>query len=124
MKPLVAIGGLAVTVPALIQACGGGRQPESDLGPMRELVTIEVVNDNYHDATIYAEYEGLVPERIGFVVGHTTDTMLVHWHPTQLRMIMHLVGAGDAASDGVMVDPGDFIQLRLMPDLHLKTVRR
>jgi len=106
-----------------VLACGHG-VPRGEVPPFSEPVTIEVVNENYHDATIYALYEGLVRERLGFVVGHTTDTMTVNWHPTPLRMIMHLVGAGEAVSDVVIVDPGDFVQLRVMPDLHLKTVRR
>jgi hypothetical protein len=114
--------GLLVVLMAAAACASGGSTPPSDR-PVTDSITIEVVNNNFYDANIYAQYEGQNRNRLGMVFGHGTGTFHVRWHQSDLRMVMSLVGGGTATSNSLVVSPGDVVRLELMPDLHLRTSR-
>jgi len=97
----------------------GGLAPE-----MPDSVTIEVVNENFYDADIYSEYEGEVRRRLGMVSGFSKGSFRIPWRTNRLIMVMKLIGVGEAFSNDLVVSPGDILELRLLPDLHHKVVRR
>ena len=115
---------LGPVVLLLAAACSKGTPAVGGLSPLfADSVTITVVNLNYYDAGIYAQYEGGISDRLGTVTGNTSQTFSIRYHPRLLIMRMHLIGVGTALSNELIVDPGDVLELRLMPDLHRKVVR-
>jgi hypothetical protein len=114
--------GLLVVLMAAAACASGGSTPPSDR-PVTDSITIQVVNNNFYDANIYAQYDGQNRNRLGMVFGHGTGTFYVRWHQSDLRMVMSLVGGGTATSNSLVVSPGDVVRLELMPDLHLRTSR-
>jgi hypothetical protein len=81
-------------------------------------VELEVVNDNYFDARVYAVYAGGARHALGTVRSHTTESDLrIGWQPRRLAFEVHLVtGFANYVSHDIDVSPGDYVQLRLPPD--------
>ncbi len=122
MPQCIVLGSVALLSAA---ACSRGTPAVGGLSPLLDdSVTITVVNDNYYDAGVYAQYEGGIRDRLGTVTGNTSQTFKIRYHPRLLIMRMHLIGVGTALSNELTVDPGDVLELRLMPDLHRRVVRR
>lgn len=100
-------------------ACGPTPQPVTSATPAEtQTVTIEVVNQNFYDANILANYEGEVQRRLGFVQGFQTDTFTLPWRNHQLVMISQFVGGGGVVSNILTVSPGDVLEFRILPDAH------
>ena len=81
-------------------------------------VAVEVVNDNYYDARVYAVYAGGAKHRMGTVRSHSSESDLrIPWQPRRLAFEVHLVtGFRTYLSHEIDVSPGDYVQLRLPPD--------
>lgn len=106
-------------------ACSRSAPAMGGLSPdVPDSVRIDVVNDNFYDADIFSEYEGDVRRRLGMVNGFSSRSFSIPYRPAQLVMVMRLIGAGEAVSNILAVNPGDILELRLLPDLHHKVVRR
>lgn len=116
-----AVAALALLVEMGCAAAGPGAGASR---PERATVTVMVRNDNFYGANIHALYQGLTRHRLGYVEGFTTDTFALAWHPSRLQMQMSLVGVGTTYSDILTVEPGDVLELVLLPDLHRKVIRR
>ncbi len=110
----------------LALACGRGTPAVGGLSPSVEddSITITVVNDNFYDANIFAQYEGQIRDRLGIVTGNTSQTFRLRYYPGLLIMQMQLIGVGTALSNELVVGPGDVLELRLQPDLHRRVIRR
>lgn len=102
---------------AVLAACGAARSPASTPEPGTTLeqneLTVEVENQNFYDATIYA-YDGGHRQRLGRVVGKTTESFTFRWSKQQLRMIIDFTGAGSIVSDELPVSPGEDDNLKLI----------
>lgn len=85
--------------------------------PARREITIEVRNDNFHDATVYAVRGGL-RLRLGFVGGITKDTFKFLWRDGDLRIEINFIAGGRYFSQVMVVQPGDELALTILPSLH------
>ena len=105
-------------LPFLIAALGGCA-PSPGPSPMprggsSETLLLTVQNDNYWDATIHANWGG-VRDRVGFVVGKTTETFAFEWRREDVRFDVAFIGDGGWQSEMMVVFPGDHLELRILP---------
>ncbi len=80
-------------------------------------ICLEVQNDNFHDATVYAVRSGL-RQRLGYVVGFHKGTFKFRWPPGDLRVEIDLLAAGHYYTQVMDVSEGDELQLTIQPNLH------
>lgn len=97
-------------------ACASGPVPDS--GPP---VVIEVQNNNFQDATVYAVRDG-ERQRLGVVIGKTDDAFTIPWRPGMVvRLEVRFLGGGACVTPDYGMDPGQRFVLDLQPDLRLNT---
>jgi hypothetical protein len=94
----------------------GGSSDDGDTEPVREL-TLHVINENFHDATIYAVWSGY-RKRLGIVTGHGDETFRFTWAQPELSVEIRLLAVGSTTTHSLPVFEGDVLQLRVQPDLH------
>lgn len=85
--------------------------------PVRREITIEVRNDNFHDATVYAIRFGL-RQRLGWVGGFGKDTFKFRWPTGDLRIEIDLLANGRYYTHVMDVNEDDELQLTILPYLH------
>ncbi len=107
---ILALGALT----AVLGGCASGPPPES--GPP---VVVEIQNNNFQDATVYAIREG-ERRRLGVVVGKTDETFGIPWRPNfTLRLEVRFLGGGACATRIIPMEPGQRYVLALQPDLRV-----
>jgi len=94
-----------------LSACAGGQPPETGLP-----VVVEIQNNNFQDATVYAIREG-ERQRLGVVIGKTDDAYAIPWRPNfALRLEVRFLGGGACATREILMEPGQRYVLALQPD--------
>ena len=80
---------------------------------------VEVINDNYYDARLYALYAGGARYPLGTVGGNLSQAQVaIPWTPRPLVVELFLViGGGHYVSDVLSPQPGEVLQVRLPPNL-------
>ena len=112
----IVCGGLALASVFGLSACAG-RGPTSDpfsggFGEPRP-VRIEVVNNNFNDATIWAVYPA-DRIRLGTVTGKSQSTFSLRTRLAQpVYMEIDLVGGERCVTDQLPVDEGDVLYLEI-----------
>ncbi len=96
----------------------GAARASAPPAPPRGMISLEVRNDNFSDATVYAVRPGL-RQRIGWVSGLGKDTFTFRWPAGDLRVEIDLFAAGRYYSELVDVDQGDELQLTIQPYLDM-----
>ena len=86
--------------------------------PVRREITLEVRNDNFFDARIYAIRGGL-RQRLGFVNGNGKGTFRFLWLDGDLWIEINFVAGGRYLSQVIDVQPGDELELTILPGLHM-----
>jgi len=95
-----------------------GRRDADELDePVPREVTLEVDNQNFHDATIYAVRPG-ERRRIGFVGGLTQGQFAFVWTDSDLSVEIYLLPLGSYFARPIAIDPGDDVKLVVQPNLH------
>lgn len=89
---------------------------QEEVAPRRDF-TIEVANDNFHDATLYA-VRGGIRLRLGFVSGFKRDTFKFRWPDGDLRIEIKLLAVGSYYTQVMSVDQGDDLHVTILPNLH------
>jgi len=113
-----AVGSLLAVV-----ACGGGtKEIEVQHAPTPQVsdsVYVEVANQYFYDARVYALYEGGHRYPMGLIVGNTTSPpVAILWQPRLLAFEISFIGApGLYLSDEIMLEPGDAIKLTIPPNI-------
>lgn len=105
---------------AVALACGGSPPVEPPApDPRRDSIDVEVINQNYYEANIYAIYGGSLRRRVGHVRGTGTRTnFVIPWHPRSLAFeIDFVIGPGTYLSDRVDVARGDAVELTIPPNI-------
>jgi hypothetical protein len=100
-------------------ACGAFREdtPPSPFegSPGEQNIRITVDNQDWRDATLYADWNG-VRQRVGMVLGKTTETFTTPWRDYMVRLDVDFVGGGAlAARDAIQVQAGDHLDFLIMP---------
>jgi hypothetical protein len=107
----------------LLCGCGllgggkGGREDEPRPAP---ILTLHVENQNFYDATLFALARSGEQQRLGIVTGNSQGTFTFRWTQDELRVIIRLLAGGSTATEPILVNPGDSLNLIITPDLHFK----
>jgi len=100
----------------MLAACAGQNElpnPFSASGDATIQITVD--NQDWRDATLYADWNG-VRQRVGMVVGKTTETFRTPWRDYYLRLDVDFIGGGGLPSrDPIQVQAGDHIDYVIMP---------
>jgi len=100
---------------------GGGKGgSEEDQPRPAPVLTLHVENQNFYDATLYALARSGEQQRLGVVTGESQGTFTFRWQQDELRVIIRLLAGGTTATDPILVNPGDSLNLIITPDLHLR----
>jgi hypothetical protein len=78
-------------------------------------ITIDVINDHYYEARVYAVYAGGARHALGTVRSHHSEVGIdIPWRARSLAFEVHLVvGRESYLSHEILVERGDYIQLRV-----------
>jgi hypothetical protein len=106
----------ALALVLIIAACGGRRAPTTAFGVGGDAIHLEVRNNNFQDATIYATREG-DRRRLGIVTGRTDRTFDLAWAPGLLLQVsVSFIGGGACETQEFQMEPGQTFTLDLQPD--------
>ena len=83
-------------------------------GEQDENVLLTVDNGDFRDATIYAYWNGM-KDRVGMVVGKTSETFRMRWRSEAIRLEVDFVGGGGYRTDIVDVWAGDHLNFQILP---------
>ena len=102
-------------------ACAGSGTPTSSIRPAndREEISVEVQNQNFYQATIYA-YRLNSRTRLGVVESHSTRSFEFRWITGDLRFLIDFFANGCILTDQMPVDRGDDLLLILQPQDYRK----
>lgn len=102
---------LALTV----AACAGRRANLlRTAGRSEQKVLLTVENNDFRDAAIYAHWNGL-RDRVGMVVGKTTQTFEMTWRNNEIQFQVDFIGGGGFWSDRIDVWEGDHLSFVILP---------
>lgn len=100
---------LGIVFVLALGACATAAPPSTPFQGTREQgVLVTVDNQDYRDATIFANWNG-PRQRIGMVVGKTTETFSMPWRDFEVRFEVDFVGGGAMKTDPIPVAAGDHI---------------
>ncbi len=116
MREHVACVGLTALVIALAACARGGGEYDEFAPEVPDEITLEVQNQNFYDATLYA-VSGTHRLRLGSVVGNGQGTFQFQWPQPRMQVEIDLIGVGSYLTDWISVDRGDILELRIEPDL-------
>jgi hypothetical protein len=111
----------------LLSGCallGGGKGGGEDRPRPAPILTLHVENQNFYDATLFALARSGEQQRLGIVTGNSQGTFTFRWAQDELRVIIRLLAGGSTATDPILVNPGDSLNLIITPDLHFKIPTR
>ena len=111
---------MAGAVCLLGAAPGGGAQTRTVARAQDSVargISLEVDNQNFYDATIYAVRPGL-RQRVGYVTGEQKSTFSFRWPDGDLRLEIDLLAVGSYYTQVMDVQQGDELQLTVLPYLH------
>lgn len=108
-------------VPALfaLSACGGMSAATEDpfQADGRNEIRIHVRNGNFYDARITALLGGESPRQLGSVGGKTEGVFTMPLtFSRDLRLEIDLLAGPTCVTEAIMVDPGDDLQLEILPE--------
>jgi hypothetical protein len=112
---------LACALLLVASSCGGGRSlaggdPFSGAGTATE-ARVRVRNQNFYDATLTA-ISDQGRRRLGSVGGNSTAVFTMPWSFTSgLRIQIDLLAGPTCTTDVIQVNPGDVVEMDIMPDL-------
>ncbi len=99
---------------------GGGKGGGEEEPRPAPILTLHVENQNFYDATLYALARSGERQRLGVVTGNSQGTFTFRWLQDEIRVIIQLLAGGSTATDPILVNPGDSLNLVITPDLHFK----
>lgn len=83
----------------------------------RNEIRVDVLNNNFSDATLWAIIENARRVRLGNVTGKTDAVFTMPWDWTNqnLKIEIDLVAGPRCVTRAIPVDPGDILQLEIKP---------
>ena len=119
MKPFQMLFPLAVALVCTSCALLPGRSDADDLDePVSREITLEVDNQNFHDATLYGLYAG-ERRRLGSVVGLKQAQFAFAWGAPDITVEIYLLAVGSYFTQSLPVQPGEELKLVVQPNLHM-----
>lgn len=117
LSKMMAGCGMALLASGCALLPGGNVQPDEFEEETPQELTLEVKNDNFYDATIYAVRPGQ-RVRIGWVGGFNSGVFTFRWPALDLSLEISLLSVGSYYTYPLAVEPGDQLELTVLPDLH------
>jgi hypothetical protein len=120
-RQVVMLTTLATAV-LLSAACGGGREVRvrRAVAPtVADSIYVQLVNDHFSDARVYALYEGGARYSLGLIVGKgRMQDAAILWQPRPLVFeISFIAEEGLYLTEELTLEPGDLIQLNIPPNI-------
>jgi len=110
-----ALCGAALVLFAGACASSGNDVPSPFVQGDEAIIGLTVDNQDYRDATVYANWTG-TRQRIGMVIGKTTETFTIPWKDYQVQLEVDFVGGGELkAWEPIAVWPGEHVDFIIMP---------
>ena len=106
------IASLSLVVPACAARSSSTSFDDTQTG--RSSVTVEVRNQNFYPATIYA-YRSGTRRRLGEVEAHQTTSFSFEWSLVDIRFLIDFLAAGCIFSDRLTVGDDDNLLLVIEP---------
>ena len=91
---------------------GGGSQA----APRGHELTLNVKNQNYYDATLYALYQSR-RQQIGTVNGMSERAFSLDWGHPDIRIEIYLLSVGSHFTEPMFIEDGDELELVIDPSL-------
>ena len=117
IRPTTAAAAFMATL--LLGACAGtgsnvSDSPFSAADGEREIVQIQVLNNNFSDATLWAVVMDSRRIRLGNVTGKTDASFSIPWRFSEpMRIEIDMVAGPRCRTRPITVDPGDVLQLEI-----------
>lgn len=113
---------LGTCLAGAIAACGGSREIEvrhAATPQVNDSIYVQVVNDHFSDARVYALYDAGARYPLGLVVGKTKGRLTpILWQPRAIQFeISFIATEGVYYSDELLLEPGDVIQVTIPPNI-------
>jgi hypothetical protein len=113
--PLLSAGVIAV-------ACGSAREVEvhSAASPqLADSVYVQVTNDHFADARLYAIYDGGARYPLGLISGKSKGPLqAILWNPRPLMLeISFIAEPGLYYTEDLMLERGDVVQITIPPNI-------
>lgn len=112
--------GRTAVVAAVLAGGSVGCASSNDPGPFQgdPTINIEVVNRNYMDATLFAQWLG-GRRRLGIVTGARTAVYELEWEqPQELQLEIDMLAGDKCLTPPIMVNPGDIITVEIDMELN------
>lgn len=108
--------GVFILSATLCLGCARGSRSGTMLGKAIGYGSIEVTvqNDDFKDATIYANWAGRARKRVGMVTGKTSQTFTVAWQSEAVQFDAEFVAGGTVAFEPIDVWEGEHLNLVIM----------
>ncbi len=111
-----------------VSACAAGTSGSQDdfnldaLDERARELTLDVENQNFYDAELYAVASGTATrQRLGYVRAYSKEVFTFPWvYASELRIEINLVSVGRYFTPPMPVEQGDELRLVVEPDLHRK----
>lgn len=78
-------------------------------------VQITIRNQNFNDATIWAEWRGGSRTRLGSVTGSSTRTFTTPFRGDVIRFEVDFLGGRRYTTESYPINPGEHLELRIRP---------
>lgn len=106
---------LLLLAPSLVGCAGSYRDNPFEGSAGDDEVRITIQNQNFSDATIWAEWGGGSRTRLGTVTGSTTRTFSTRYRSEVIRFEVDFLGGRRYTTQSYPVNPGDHLDLRIRP---------
>ena len=109
------VWGRAAVVAMVLVGASAGCASSNDSGPFRgdPVINIEIVNRNFMDATLVAQWLG-GRRRLGVVTGARTANYELAWEqPQELQLEIDMLAGDKCLTRPIMVSPGDVIRVEI-----------
>lgn len=78
-------------------------------------IQLDVLNNNFSDATLWIVVRESARERLGVVGGKTDTTFVIPWDfPQPIRMEIDMLAGPRCLTRAIEADPGDILQLEIL----------
>jgi len=106
---------MLLLAPVLAGCASSYRDNPFQGGSGEDQVQITIQNQNFNDATIWAEWGGGSRVRLGSVTGSSTRTFTTRYRSEVVRFEIDFLGGGRYSTQSYPVNPGDHLDLRIRP---------
>lgn len=116
MRPLYRVTVALALVALSGTGCGSAQRRVALFGEPegKQLLRIEVQNNNFNDATVHAMWEGGGRRRLGTVTGKGTGVFTLEWTTSRpIQLEIDFLAGGTCTTDRITASPGDSLDLMI-----------